>query len=116
MTIDERRRGPRYPADWSASYRLDPDPGWRRCRIVGVSREGAAVELYDLAPSETITEWIELELSPPSGDNTPVKIRALIRNHHRMTSGQVVVGVEFVLATRRQRELLELLVRLRATE
>jgi PilZ domain len=116
MTSEERRRGPRYPADSSARYRLDPGADWRRCRIVGVSSEGAAIELYDLAPGESITEWIELELSSPSGDDTPVELRALIRNHHRMPSGQVVVGVEFVLATRRQRQLLELLVRLRSTE
>jgi c-di-GMP-binding flagellar brake protein YcgR len=115
MSLDQRRRSPRHPAGWSASYRLDPESQSRPCRIINVSGDGAAAELYELRPDETPDGRLVLELRSVSGDAAVVEIAAVVRNHARTSTGQIIVGVEFTPLTNHQQELLELLIRLRAT-
>jgi c-di-GMP-binding flagellar brake protein YcgR len=115
MSLDQRRRSPRHPAGWSASYRLDSESQSRPCRIINVSGDGAAAELYGLRPDETPGGRLHLEIRSVRGDEPAVEIAAVVRNHARTSTGQIIVGVEFTPLTNHQQDLLELLIRLRAT-
>src|SRR6476659_5319990 len=79
VTSPEQRRTERYPADWAARYRLDPDDDWRACRVVDVSLGGAALELAATTPGEGLTGPLHLEIASVSGDQVGVNVRANIR-------------------------------------
>jgi PilZ domain len=114
MSPDQRRRSARLAAGWSARYRLDTQSVPRACRIINVSGDGAAAELYGLGADESPAGPLYLEL-PSTSAGAAVELSTIVRNHARTASGEVIVGVEFEFLTDRQKELLELLIRLRVT-
>jgi hypothetical protein len=113
MTAVQRRRAPRYPADWSARYRFDAPTDWRECRIIDVSAHGAAVELSWVDPDDDLVGWFHLEVSSASGDEAGISVRSQIRHRARLEGGRVIVGVEFFGLRDEQVNLLRLLVGLR---
>jgi hypothetical protein len=113
VTPREQRRSRRYPADWSAQYRLDPNDEWRYCRVVDVSFDGASLELTGATAVEGLVGPIHLQISSVAGDQVGVSIRAVIRRHVQL-DGRVIVGVEFSVLRDEERNLLHLLVGLRA--
>jgi hypothetical protein len=113
MTSAEHRRAPRYAADWAARYRLDERDEWRACRVVNVSLDGAALELVGVTFVEALTGPIIVQIASISGDEIGVTVRAVIRRHEQLESGQVLVGVEFSVLRDEERRLLRLLVGLR---
>ena len=113
MTPPEQRRSPRYPADWTARYRLDPNDAWRGCRVIDVSFDGAALELMSISLVDGLVGPIYLQISSVAGDQVGVGIRAVIRRREQL-DGRVIVGVEFSVLRAEERNLLHLLVGLRA--
>ena len=114
MTSPEQRRSPRYLTDWSAHYRLDPDDEWRACRVLDVSLDGAALELSDTALVGGLVGQLHLQIASVAGDQPGVVIRAVIRRTSQADGGRVIVGVEFSVLRADERQLLQLLVGLRA--
>jgi hypothetical protein len=98
---------------WSARYRFDPLSGWRECRIVDLSFEGATVELDDIARGEAVIGKLDLEISSIASDQVGVTLRTVIRGADRLPAGRVVVDVGFAHWRREESLLLHLLVGLR---
>jgi hypothetical protein len=112
MTRAEHGDSPRDPADWPARYQFDAHSDWRDCRIIDLSFEGAAVELYDVEPVDPLVGRLNLEISSIASDQVGVALRTVIRRVDRPSDRGVVVDVDF--AQRREESLLlHLLVRLR---
>ena len=114
MTAVERRRARRYPSNWSARYRFDTTAEWRDCRIIDVSLDGAAVELYNHNAVESITGMLHLEIDSGAGDQIGVALGAQIRHSVRLQDVRLLVGVEFAALGRDERNLLHLLIGLRS--
>ena len=113
MKSPEQRRSPRYLTDWSAQYRLDPDDEWRACLVLDVSLDGAALELSDTALVGGLG-LLHLQIASVADDQPGVVIRAVIRRTSQADGGRVIVGVEFSVLRADERQLLQLLVGLRA--
>jgi hypothetical protein len=113
-TMDEQRRSPRYPADWAARYRLDARAAWRRCQLIDVSSDGAAIELHGVAHDEPLVGIFHLEIMSVTGSDDGIPVRGAIRHRSRTAMGRVLVGIEFEALTVEQLRMLELLVNLRA--
>jgi hypothetical protein len=114
VTNDEQRRSQRYPADWSARYRLDGDDPWRDCRIADVSLDGAALEVHDATLVEGLDGPIDLQIISITGGDVAFTVRGVIRRRWQSENGQVMVGLEFSVLRAEERNLLHLLVGLRA--
>ena len=113
MTSPEHRRSRRYRTDWSAQYRLDPDDTWRYCRVVDVSFDGASLELQGATLVEGLVGPIDLQISSVAEDQAGVNIRGIIRRQVEL-DGHMIVGIEFSVLRAEERNLLQLLVGLRA--
>ena len=114
MGIPERRRSPRHETDWEARYRYVIDAPWRACRFLDVSAHGAAVELYDSAPSEPF-QGLDIEVCSIAGGTDGFRVRARRRHHVLTEAGRLYVGVEFRPLSPRENSLLHLLVGLRVS-
>jgi PilZ domain len=114
MTAVQRRRAPRYPADWAARYRFDTRAEWRNCRLIDVSWEGAALELHAVDDDEPLVGLFDLEIKSVTGSDGGIPVRGEIRHHLRTAMGRVIVGIEFRDLTIEELQLLQLLVSLRA--
>jgi hypothetical protein len=113
MVVAEQRRSPRYPAEWAAQYRYDTTAPWRGCRVIDVSLDGAAVELYDSADDEPELGRFYLQVCSVVGGEVGVTVRAMLRRHLRRDNGQLLAGIEFAPLQPAERKLLQLLVSLR---
>lgn len=99
----ERRRAERFPTpDWSGRYRIADESIWHDCRVVDLSLTGVALEVEHLPAARTDDPIrVEVELHGPSHDAPLIRLGGVIRRRNRS-----VIGVQFVLASARQRELL----------
>jgi PilZ domain len=113
MANTQRRSSPRYPADWSARYRGDPNAEWRACRIIDLSEHGAAVELR-LAPGTSVEPRLQIEISSLVRDEAGVVLWGDIRHQTPTGSDRLLVGIEFAPIGNDQANLLRLLVALRS--
>jgi hypothetical protein len=113
MAVAEQRRSPRYPADWTAQYRYDTAGPWRACRVIDVSLDGAAVELYDDEEHEPEVGRFYLQVCSAVDGEVGVTVRATLRRHLRRDNGQLLAGIEFAPLPPVERNLLQLLVSLR---
>ena len=97
----ERRSSPRYHVDWNGRYRLDPADAWRGCRVLDVSRDGAALELHDVTLAAGIVGSIELQIVGVSHgaigvtDTVGLTFNGVIRHHVPLAAHRVSAGVEF---------------------
>jgi hypothetical protein len=114
MTVTDRRSSPRHHADWAATYRFDPRVPWRHCRVIDVSLDGAAIELYGTDDDEPLTGGLYVQVGSVVEDEQGIVIRTMARRQVRMASGRVIVGVEFGTLHPDERQLLQLLVSLRS--
>ena len=85
-----------------------------RCRVLDVSLDGAALELSDTALVGGLVGLLHLQIASVAGDQPGVVIRAVIRRTSQADGGRVIVGVEFSVLRADERQLLQLLVGLRA--
>ena len=113
MTGGEDVGAPRTAAEWSARYRFDAGSEWRQCLIVDLSFDGAAVQLYDVAPHEALVGPLDVEISSIARDEVGVALRTIIRDADRRSADRVIVDVEFAHWRREESLLLHLLVGLR---
>jgi hypothetical protein len=113
MRPTDRRIFPRYdaPATWSARY-LAPessDVGWRDCRVLDISRGGAALEIGQQDPVEGV---VALELYAFGDSPRNIALNAEVRHATPLSSGAKRVGLEFVGLGAAEEQLLDLLLRL----
>jgi hypothetical protein len=113
--MTDQRRQPRYPADWVARYRFDRRQSWQDCRVLDLSRDGAALELQGIGTHRAVREnslylQIESVLGVPNG----ATLRADIRHCGRTSGGKVFVGIEFRELPAEQFRLLGLMAGLRS--
>jgi c-di-GMP-binding flagellar brake protein YcgR len=111
---DQRRRSPRYPTDWAATFRFDPRAEWRNCRFIDVSSDGAALELYGVGDEEVLEGPIFVDVKSVTGSDDGISVSAVIRHRARTTIGRTIVGIEFHRLSVEDLQLLRLLVSLRA--
>jgi hypothetical protein len=111
---DPRRRSARYPADWAARFRFDPNAEWRNCRLIDVSWEGAALELHGLAYEESLTGAMWVDVKSVSGSDDGIVVDGMVRHQARTAMGRTLVGIEFRRLRVEALQLLRLLVSLRA--
>ena len=107
----ERRRMPRYPVTTRATYRLDGLAAWRDCRLIDLSEQGTAVELFGLDVDDWPTGAIEVRL-PVLG--AEIALTGEIRNA-RSFEGRMRVGIEFVDLSNEDRQMVSLLIGFEAT-
>jgi hypothetical protein len=111
---DQRRRSARYPTDWAATFRFDPRAEWRNCRLIDVSWDGAALELYGVGNGEPLEGPIFVDIKSVTGSDDGIFVSALIRHRARTAIGRTLVGIEFHRLSVEELQLLRLLVSLRA--
>jgi hypothetical protein len=111
---EQRRRSRRYATDWAASFRFDPAAEWRKCRLIDVSWDGAALELYGVDDDEPLVGSMHVEIKSISGGDDGIFVRGFIRHRARTAIGRVIVGMEFRRLSAEEMQLLRLLVSLRA--
>jgi hypothetical protein len=116
LAVLEQRHDPRYPSDWAARFRFDITNEWRPCRLIDVSLDGAAIELYGLSPHDSLDRRIHVEVASISGEGEAIHILGDVRHKACTQDGRVVVGIRFLLPNREQRNLLRLLVSLRVAD
>jgi hypothetical protein len=112
----QRRRSPRYRADWRARYRKDATSVWRGCWVIDISWEGAALELEGVAEDEALVGQFTVVLDSVSDGEDGVELNAEIRHRFRTPLGRVIVGVEFSPLNPEQLRRLRLLMGLRTVE
>ena len=94
MGRKERRKNPRYPVGWMATYSADGVSGsWSRCEVVNVSEAGAGLILSGPAVEEDTRLTVELEADAanPSGG----RLEGTVKHVSMAPDGTVHVGVEF---------------------
>jgi len=111
---DQRRRSRRYPTDWAARFRFDPQAEWRNCRLIDVSREGAAFELYGVDDDEPLEGPMFVDIKSVTGGDDGIFVSAVIRHRARTAIGRTIVGIEFHRLSMEELDLLRMLVSLRA--
>jgi hypothetical protein len=111
---DQRRRSRRYATDWAARFRLDSAAEWRNCRLIDVSWDGAALELYGVDADEPLVGSMHVEIKSIAGNDDGIFVRGSIRHRARTSIGRVIVGIEFRRLSADEMQLLRLLVSLRA--
>jgi hypothetical protein len=111
---DQRRRSRRYPADWAARFRFDPASEWRNCRLIDVSWEGAALELYGVDDDEPLDGAMFVDIKSVTGSDDGIFVSGLIRHRARTAIGRTIVGIEFRRLDAEELQLLRLLVSLGA--
>ena len=104
----DRRSAPRWPAHWHGLYTLPAHPTMppEQCRVLDVSRSGAALELYGTCTAERTGEEILVRLDPAEVGTTGYELRGRVRNLTRTKFGFVRVGVEFVTIGAEERAYL----------
>jgi PilZ domain len=111
---EQRRRSRRYPTDWAARFRFDAVAEWRNCRLIDVSWEGAAFELYGVDADESLVGPMFVDIKSVTGSDDGVAVSGMIRHRARTAMGRTIVGIEFRRLTVEELQLLRLLVTLRA--
>ena len=90
----QARRALRRELEWTARYLLEGsrDAGWRECRILDISREGAGVELFNATSEEARTHRVVLEI-----EITPAVLRLAgeVRHVRPGSNGGLHVGLHF---------------------
>jgi hypothetical protein len=108
MVVAEQRRSSRDPAEWSAQYRYDTAARWRACRVIDVSFDSAAVELYGSADHEPESGQFYLQVFSVADGEVAVAVRATLRRHLRRDNGQLLAGIQFARLRAGERRLLQL--------
>src|SRR3954469_4885031 len=111
---EQRRRSRRYPTDWGAGFRFDAPAGWRPCRLIDFSWDGAALELYGVDDDEPLVGPIDVHVTPVTGSDDDILLRGSIRHRARTSIGRVIVGIELRRLSADEMQVLRLLVSLRA--
>jgi PilZ domain len=113
MTLTDRRAFPRYdaPATWAARYLVEgcSDLDWQDCRVLDISRGGAALEI---APEDTVEGIVALELYAFGDAPRNIALSGEVRHSTHLPSGAKRVGLEFVGISASEEQLLALLLRL----
>ena len=113
MTPTDRRAFPRYeaPPTWAARYleQRSSDLGWRDCRVLDISRGGAALEI---APQDTVEGVVSLELYAFGDTPRNIAINGEVRHSTQLPSGATKVGLEFIGISAPEEQLLALLLNL----
>ena len=112
--MTDQRRSPRYSADWVARYRFDRRQSWQDCRVLDLSRDGAALELQGIGTHRVISAsslylQIESVLGVPAG----MPVRADIRHRGRTSGDRTFVGIAFRELSAEHFRLLGLMAGLR---
>lgn len=110
---DHRRRSRRSPVDWAARFRFDAVSDWRGCRLIDVSRDGAALELYSVDDDEALVGPIFVDITSAGGDGG-IFVNGVIRHRARTAIGRTLVGIEFRRLSVDELQVLRRLVSLRA--
>jgi PilZ domain len=99
------RRALRRELEWTARYILEGsrDRGWRECRILDISQEGAGVELFDVTSEEARTNRVVLEV-----EITPALLRLTgdVRHVRPGMNGGQHVGLHFTGLSVLEQDLL----------
>jgi hypothetical protein len=104
-----RRGAPSYAPEWSGRYRTDASVAWLPCRVIDLSRTGAAIEQKGQGDA-TLEEIVHLEVPAPSGSPDGIVLTGEIRYATRSSTGQLRAGIEFIGPSMREEELLDLLL------
>jgi hypothetical protein len=106
--VPPRRRASRAlrrELEWTARYLLEGsrDAGWRECRILDISREGAGVELFNATSEEARTHRVVLEI-----EITPAVLRLAgeVRHVRLGSNGGLHVGLHFTGLSVLEQDLL----------
>lgn len=108
------RRSHRHPTDWAARFRFDPTADWRNCRLIDVSWEGAALELYGVDADEPLLGPLFLDIKSVTGSDDGIAVSGMIRHRARTALDRTIVGIEFRRLEIEKLQLLQVLVSLRA--
>jgi hypothetical protein len=111
---DPRRRSARYPTNWAARFRFEPNAAWRDCRLIDVSWEGAALELHGVGDDEPLAGPIWVDVTSVGGSDDGIVVDGTVRHRARTAMGRTLVGIEFRRLNVEELQLLRLLVTLRA--
>jgi hypothetical protein len=113
MTPTDRRAFPRYeaPPTWAARYleQGSSDLGWRDCRVLDISRGGAALEI---APHDSVEGIVALELYAFGDAPRNIAVSGEVRHSTQLASGAKRIGLEFTGISAAEEQLLALLLRL----
>jgi hypothetical protein len=104
-TRREERRAARVLVSWDARYRLDSHGPWLTCRVIDLSRDGAALELPENV-SAPCSRLLLLDLQ--CGDKPPgdVVLRAEVRSLSVSPNGHHRIGVMFLNVSSLERQFL----------
>jgi hypothetical protein len=97
-----------------ATYRFDPLAAWRASRVIDVSFDGAALELYQADADDELAGWLYLGVEPDADDPGGFTIRTTLRGGVLLENGRVIVVVGFGPLPSDRRQLLHGLVTLRS--
>jgi PilZ domain len=116
MKHRDQRSAPRRQTDWHGYYALPAQPTMQRepCRVLDVSRSGAALELHGATSVTRTGEEILVWLNPSDDGTSDPELRGRVRNLTHTKFGFVRVGVEFVTITLEERAWLRSLAERRS--
>jgi len=103
----DRRRTPRQPADWVASYAVDgrPRAGWCDCRVVDLSLGGAGLELFGPVPRSGAGVRVKV-----AATSLGVPLPGWLRTIGPTSGTGTRVGIEWDDLTQPEHEVLMLLL------
>ena len=101
----QARRALRRELEWTAQYLLEGsrDAGWRECRILDISREGAGVELFGATSEEARTHRVVLELEIT---RAVLRLAGEVRHVRPGVNGGLHVGLHFTGLSVLEQDLL----------
>jgi hypothetical protein len=112
MAVTEQRHAPGHHGTRLATYRFDSVTEWRASRVIDVSYDRAALELYQPDADDARTGWLYLGVEP--ADDPGFTVRTMLRGDVQLENGRVIVIVGFGPLASHQRQVLHDLVTLRA--
>ena len=90
----KQHREPRHPVEWSARYRLSAMLESRPCRLIDVSKTGAAIQPFEPLNFDPLASQVEMQFKFPGIDET-IEFLGNIRHMTRTAEGHVHLGIEF---------------------
>ncbi len=106
----KQHRETRHRVEWSARYRLGTAVEWRPCRLIDVSKAGAAIEAFAVLDDDSLSGQLEMQFKLPGIDEV-FELIGDIRHATRSPEGRAHLGIEFKHLTAQDVMLLDLIVR-----
>ncbi len=100
------RRAQRHEIRVNVRYRFGPDQEWHSCRLIDLSKLGAAIEIFDVVSTEALTGPLVIDLGVDDVVGLGTHLRAAVRSIGPGPTHGIRIGAEFPDPTEWERTLL----------